>query len=183
MQMSHSMLRTLLEELAEWLAFEDCEPVEWLVCGGLALTLQGLQSRTTQDVDVLGEWNARKAQVACIEDFPEKVKACIERVAADHPELSSLGSRWINLGPSQLARWGLPQGFEKRLVTVAISDRLTLHLLGRDGLLPLKLYAAADEFSPRQDIHFADLLALNPTFEELDKAVGRGGLGAHPSRL
>lgn len=169
--MSHSMLKKLLEELGEWLAFEDCEPVEWVVCGGLALALQGLQSRTTRDVDVLGDWNVQKVEVACIEGFPEKVKACIERVAADHPELSGLGGKWVNLGPSRLANWGLPKGFEQRLVTVQISDRLTLHLLGREDLLPLKLYAAADEFGPRQDIHFADLHALNPTFEELDKAV------------
>lgn len=169
--MSHSMLRGLLEELAEWLAFEDCEPVEWVVCGGLALTLQGLQVRTTRDVDVLGNWNVERVEVACIEDFPRKVKACIERVAENHPELGGLGSKWINLGPSPLARWGLPKGFENRLVTVAISDRLTLHLLCRDDLLPLKLYAAADEFGSRQDIHLADLRALNPTFEELDKAV------------
>ena len=171
MQMSRDELRELLEELAEWLEFEDSEPVEWVVCGGLALTLQGLQNRTTRDVDVLGGWNGRSLELVSIDDFPEKVKACIERVAKEHPELSGLGARWINLGPRQLAQWGLPRGFEQRLMTVRISDRLTLHLLGRDDLLPLKLYAAADEFGPRQDIHFGDLQVLNPTFDELDKAV------------
>jgi len=172
MQMSHNVLRNLLEELAEWLEFEDCDPVEWVVCGGLALTLHGLQTRTTRDVDVLGGWNEHGLEVACIDEFPENVKACIERVAEGHPELSGLGARWINLGPSKLAQWGLPEGFEQRLVPVGISDRLTLHLLGRQDLLPLKLYAAADEFGPRQDIHFGDLQVLNPTFDELDKAVG-----------
>jgi len=171
MEMSPSMLRELLEDLSAWLAFEECEPVEWVVCGGLALTLQGLQSRTTRDVDVLGEWNVQKVEMACIEGFPEQVQACIERVAEEHPQLSGMGARWINLGPSQLARWGLPKGFEQRLVMVRISDRLALHLLGREDLLALKLYAAADAFAPRQEIHFGDLRALNPTFEALDKAV------------
>lgn len=169
--MSHDRLKELLEELAEWLAFEDCEPVEWVICGGLALTLQGLQARATRDVDVLGAWNPQRVEVASMEDFPEKVKACIERVAEDHPELAEFGAKWVNLGPSQLAQWGLPEGFEQRLVTVRISDRLTLRLLGRDDLLPLKLYAAADEFGLRQEIHFDDLRTLAPTFGELDKAV------------
>jgi len=53
-QMSGDMLKTLLEELAEWFEFEDCEPVEWVVCGGVAMTLQDLNPRTTRDVDVLG---------------------------------------------------------------------------------------------------------------------------------
>jgi len=46
-----------------------------------------------------------------------------------------------------------------------------LRLLGRQDLLALKLYAAADEQGPRQEIHYADLEGLAPTFDELDFAV------------
>ena len=66
---------------------------------------------------------------------------------------------------------GLPDGFADRLSMLRIGNRLTLHLLGRQDLMALKLYAAADEHGPRQEIHFADLKGLAPTFEELDWAV------------
>jgi len=171
MQMSRDTLAGLLEELAQWLDFDDCEPVEWVVCGGVALVLQGLQSRATRDVDVLGNWNPQTMEIACVEDFPEKVKTCIQRVIENHRELAGLGVRWINLGPSRLVKFGLPQGFEHRLTTVRFGRALTLHLLSRDDLLPLKRYAAADDLGPRQAIHYQDLKVLNPTFDELDKAV------------
>jgi hypothetical protein len=171
MQMSRNTLKALLEELEMWLDFEDCEPVEWLVCGGAALALQGLQSRTTRDIDVLGAWNAPSMEVVCIEDFPDEVKACFQRVIDNHPELTDMDARWINRGPSRLAKFGLPEGFEQRVSTVSVGSRLTLHLLGRDDLLSLKLYAAADDLGPRQEIHYQDLKALSPTYDELDRAV------------
>ncbi|MCX5658428.1 MAG: hypothetical protein NTW19_01745 [Planctomycetota bacterium] len=171
MQLSPETLRSLLEELAEWLDFEDCDPVEWVVCGGVALALQGLQNRTTRDVDVLGNWNVQTMEIACIEAFPEKVRACILRVVQRHPELSGFSESWINLGPRQLAKRGLPDGFATRLTTVRFGPKLTLHLLGRTDLLPLKLYAAADEWGSRQAIHLQDLKLLKPSREELDLAV------------
>jgi hypothetical protein len=48
---------------------------------------------------------------------------------------------------------------------------LTLQLLDRVDLIALKLYAAADRFSSRQEIHFSDLKLLKPTFEELDRSL------------
>ena len=46
-----------------------------------------------------------------------------------------------------------------------------MYLLGRQDLLALKLYAAADDLRWRQEIHVADLTALSPTYEELDQAL------------
>ncbi len=171
MQMTPETLVQLLEELSEWLEFEDVEPVEWVVCGGVALVLQNLQLRTTRDVDVLGSWNSQGAELVRIEEFPAEVESCIERVIDNHPEFEDLSKRWINLGPARLAQVGLPAGFERRLTTRTFGKRLTLYLLGRDDLLALKLYASADEFSPRQDIHFEDLRVLDPNFKELERAV------------
>jgi len=171
MQMSRDMLKGLLDELAQWMEFEDCEPVEWVVCGGVALTLQGLQSRTTRDVDVLGNWNAQSMAITFVDQFPDEVKTCIRKVTDNHPELDGLDEQWINPGPSRLVVFGLPSGFEHRLTRMRFREKLTLQLLSRDDLLPLKLYAAADEFCPRQDVHQQDLKALKPTFDELDKAV------------
>jgi hypothetical protein len=161
----------LLQELADWLELEESSPVEWVVCGGAAMALQNLNPRATRDVDVLGLWNAALMEIVRVEEFPEKVKSCIRRVADGHPELEGLKENWVNLGPRRLAEFGLPNGFGQRLTTVKFGKTLTLHLLSRDDLLPLKLYAASDEFGPRQEIHFRDVKALKPTFDELDRAV------------
>ena len=171
MQPSRNMLESLLHELADWLEFDDCEPVEWVVCGGVALAFQGLRLRTTRDVDVLGDWKAADMVIACIEDFPSKVKTCIQRVTENHPELWGLGTNWINLVPRRLAAHGLPKGFAQRMASVQFGKRLTIHLLGRSDLLALKLYAAADDLGPRQEIHYQDIKAMNPKFDELDEAV------------
>lgn len=169
MELTPGTIRSLLEELADWFAFEGCEPVEWVVCGGAAMGLQGLRSRTTRDVDVLGEWDGTVLEL--VEDFPPVVTKCIEKVTEKHSELRGLGANWINLGPRRLVAYGLPSGFEQRMTSLRFGQHLTLHLLGRSDLLALKLYAAADERGPRQEIHVQDIEALRPTFRELDTAV------------
>jgi len=135
------------------------------------MALQGLSTRATRDVDVLGVWDSHLDEVICIKEFPDKVKSCIKRVLNDHPELSGLRENWINLGPSNLATIGLPEGFGTRLKTMKFGKALTLHLLGRIDLIPLKLYAASDRFSSRQEIHFVDLQLMKPTFNELNGAL------------
>jgi hypothetical protein len=163
--------KNLQEELAEWLEFEDSSPGHWVVCGGVAMALQGLNTRTTRDVDVLADWDATGKEVACIDEFPEDVRRCVDRVVQAHPELRGLKKNWVNLGPRKLVGWGLPEGFEARMTTINFGHLLTLHLLGREDLLALKLYAAADEFGTRQGVHVNDLRVLEPTFYELDVAV------------
>ena len=171
MDMTRDAILRLLQELDQWMELEDCPPVDWVVCGGAALGLQELQDRPTRDVDVLGRWDETILDVAGIETFPEAMVACIKRVVDNHPELAGMGQNWINLGPRALVKAGLPKGFADRLHELRIGNRLMLHLLGRQDLLALKLYAAADEHGQRQEIHFADLKGLAPTFEELDWAV------------
>jgi len=173
MLMSPDTVKDLLAELADWLDFEGVGPVDLLVCGGTAMGLQQLHQRPTRDVDVLGSWNRELFEVACMDEFPEKVKDCIRRVADNHPELEGFGENWVNLGPQRLARHGLPQGYQSRLrsMTFGKAGLLTLHLLERQDLIPLKLYAAADRFSTRQEIHFDDLRLLKGSFDEMDKAL------------
>jgi len=171
MELAGDDILRLLQELDQWMELENCSPVDWVICGGAALGLQGLQSRPTQDVDVLGCWNKEVLGVVGIRSFPRDVTACIRRVASSNPELAGLGDNWVNLGPRTLAKEGLPEGFVERLQELRIGGRLTLRLLGRQDLLALKLYAAADDLGPRQEIHYADLEGMAPTFEELDFAV------------
>jgi hypothetical protein len=171
MELSRDAILRLLQELDQWMELEDCQAVDWLVCGGAALGLQELQNRPTRDVDVLGRWDKAAMTVVGIEAFPKDLMACIARVVANHPELAGLGQNWINLGPGDLAKAGLPGGFAGRVRELRVGNKLTLHLLGRQDLLALKLYAAADDLGPRQEIHYADLKGLSPTFQELEQAV------------
>lgn len=171
MEMTRDAILRLLQELDQWMELEDCPPVDWVVCGGAALGLQELQDRPTRDIDVLGRWDETVSDVSGIERFSEEMLACINRVVANHPELAGMGQNWINLGPRALVQAGLPKGFAERLRVLRVGKKLTLHLLGRRDLLALKLYAAADEHGPRQEIHFADLKGLAPTYEELDWAI------------
>ena len=171
MEMSRDAILRLLQELDQWMELEDCPSVDWVVCGGAALGLQELQDRPTRDVDVLGRWDETVLDVTGIEAFPEEMVACINRVVANHSELAGMGQNWINLGPRALVQAGLPRGFASRLREQRIGSKLTLRLPGRQDLLALKLYAAADEHGPRQEIHLADLKGLAPTYDELDWAV------------
>ena len=171
MELTRDAILRLLQELDQWMEFEDCEPVDWVVCGGAAMGLQRLGNRPTQDVDVLGCWDSAIVDITCIEQFPDKLLDCINRVVANNPELTGLGQNWVNLGPRALAKAGLPQGCADRLQALQVGNKLTLHMLGRLDLIALKLYAAADDLGPRQEIHIGDLKALAPTFDELDVAV------------
>lgn len=171
MGISPDALHALLDELAHWLEFEDCEPVEMVVCGGMALALQRLSVRPTRDLDVLGRWNGATREIELMEDLPAEVKKCVKRVADGHPELSGLDEKWVNPGPGRLAALGLPAGFEQRMTAIKFGRTLTLHVLSRRDLVALKLYAAADYTGARQEIHYQDLRSLNPDFNELDEAV------------
>ena len=171
MEYSPKIMKELLEELSRWLDFEDCEPVELVVCGGTAMALQNLTNRTTRDVDVLGKRDINTMTIEYIDTFTDEVKGCLRRVVENHPELDGLGENWINLGPRDLLKQGLPEGFDNRLVTVRFGQKLTLHLLSRPDLLALKLYTAADDLKDRQEIHEQDIAGLNPSYEEIENAV------------
>jgi len=126
MAISPDILRGLLFELAQWLEFENCELVEWVICGGAAMALSEFNVRATQDVDVVGAWNANRSKIESLDDFSEPLKSCIARVAAGHPELAGFGQQWVNLGPAKLVRFGLPPQFEKRMKSMQFGRKLTL---------------------------------------------------------
>ncbi len=63
----------------------------------------------------------------------------------------------------------MPPGFEERIHWVQFQG-LYLGLADRYDLIFLKLYAAADSEGPTS-VHYQDLMALQPTDEELDAAA------------
>ena len=138
-----------------------------VVCGGTALVATELVMRATRDVDI----------VALADDDGELVDPAplpevLERAAREVAEDLGLPKDWLNNGPSSgeggLFRLGLPKGFADRLSWKRFGEKLTVAFIGRIDQIHFKLYAAVDQFG---SYHATDLQALNPTDEELLKAV------------
>ena len=163
----HNDIETILGALGEQLESSAGEPIELLVCGGSALIFLGLVERTTKDVDILahvkrtrgGDTSIIKATLTA----PEFVTASA-KVARDF----NLPENWINAGPTSAVDLGLPDGIMERVSRRAFGRKLTVHFLGRYDQIHFKLYAAVDQGAGK---HFDDLLALNPTADELEQAA------------
>ena len=134
--------------------------VDIVAVGGGALSLLGLISRVTKDIDIVALM--RDGHLVSAKSLPPELEQGRDDVA------SALGlpMDWLNSGPSQLLDFGLPDGFEKRMVTRHYHG-LTVHLAGRLDQVFFKFYAAVDR-GPRSK-HVADLQQLKPTKEELVK--------------
>jgi hypothetical protein len=92
-----------------------------------------------------------------------------DRVARDF----DLDENWLNAGPTDLLKWGLPAGFLTRIVT----QDLAVHFAGRVDQIHFKLFAMADQAGGR---HETDLRALHPSTEEL-LAAARWSVTQDPS--
>lgn len=135
---------------------------ELVVIGGSALQSLGLIDRATRDVDVVA---LRRAEgLASADPLPGELLSAASRVARDY----GLPPGWLNAGPADLLRLGLPHGFERRMVTTVVGPALTVHLAGRVDQIHFKLYAMVDQGAGR---HEADLRALAPTSRELRAAA------------
>ena len=157
-----------LRALGEILASQG-ENVGVVVVGGTALIMQGFVVRATRDVDVIAishdpPVQERKA-IEPPEPLPESLLRAILRVARDY----NLPDDWMNTTVGLQWKTGLPSGFEERIHWEQYGG-LWLGFADRYDLIFLKLYAAADSEGP-SSVHFQDLMALQPTNEELDAAA------------
>jgi hypothetical protein len=160
-------IETILSALGEQLESLSPEPAELIVCGGSALIFLGLVHRATKDVDILayvkrttsGGTSFIKATV-----LSEEFNGAARKVARDF----NLPENWINPGPTSAVDFGLPHGLMDRVTTIEFGQKLTIHFLGRYDQIHFKLYAAADQGA---GVHYDDLLALNPTADELEQAA------------
>ena len=75
-----------------------------------------------------------------------------------------LSDDWLNPGPTELLRFGLPLGFAERVQRRQYGS-LAVQVASRFDQICFKLYAAVDQ-GPRSK-HAADLRGLEPTPEEL----------------
>jgi uncharacterized nucleotidyltransferase DUF6036 len=137
-------------------------PLEIVVIGGSALTALGFVRRTTRDVDLLAI--AKNGELHLAEPLPDALLTARRRVARDF----GLDDNWLNAGPTDLLKWGLPEGFMTRVVTRQYGTALAVHFAGRVDQIHFKLFAMVDQGGGR---HETDLRALEPTAEELMSAA------------
>ena len=128
------------------------EPLEVSICGGAALNLLGYIKRTTRDIDIVA---------------PEILPAEFEEAVKITANYFGLKPDWINQGPIDLLRVGLPRGFHDRCKKFEFHSRLTICAADRFDQIHFKLYASID----RGGYHLQDLKALKPAEDELVMAV------------
>lgn len=170
MEITGETLDVLLSALEEQLGALD-HHVEIVVIGGSALTALGLVRRATRDVDLLAI--ANRGQLHLAEPLPNELRAARAAVARDF----GLDENWLNAGPTDLIKWGLPDGFMTRVVTRPYGPALVVHFAGRLDHIHFKLFALVDQGGGR---HETDLRALDPTHEEL-LAAARWSITQDPS--
>jgi hypothetical protein len=145
--------------------------IEMVVIGGSALTALGLVRRATRDVDLLAI--VVKGELRLAEPLPDVLLSARAAVARDF----DLDENWLNAGPTDLIKWGLPNGFMTRVVTRPYGPALVVHFAGRIDQIHFKLFAMVDQGGGR---HETDLRALAPTAEELI-AAARWSITQDPS--
>jgi hypothetical protein len=138
------------------------QPFDLVVIGGSALLALGLVERTTRDVDVLAI--AGPVGLVPADPLPSALAQARDRVAQDF----GLPTDWLNPGPTELLRFGLPDGFLSRVETRTYGPSLTIRYASRFDQIHFKLYAMVDQGAGR---HEADLRALDPTADELVAAA------------
>ena len=154
-------LNQALKLLHERLVLAAAPKVCLVVCGGSALIATGLVPRTTQDVDILAM--LKDENLIDPEPMPEYLTSAAEATA----RTLRLPADWLNCGPVDLFRMGLPNGTKERLTRKVIGERLEVCYVSRIGQIFFKLYAAVD----RGGYHIEDLLQLKPTSRELYEAA------------
>lgn len=138
------------------------ERYDLVLIGGGALLLLGLIERPTRDLDIVSRVEGDRWVEG--EPMPEGLAKAIVEVA----RALDLDDHWLNAGPTNLLRFGLPAGFADR-VSVRRYQALTVRLAARVDQVAFKLYAAVDQ-GPRSK-HFRDLQRLGPTEDELLSAA------------
>lgn len=151
-------LETLMKALEGAIEVEGSQAFDLVVCGGAALNAQGLVTRTTDDVDILA-LVADETDVLA-EPLPAGLVQAIARVARDH----GLLAKWMNNGPTDMQRFGLPQGLLGRARAVQYGPQLTVRFIDRFDQIHLKLFALVDQGPGK---HVRDFTALRPTHDEV----------------
>ncbi len=150
----------LLSALSEQLQAASLS-FDLVVIGGSALLARGLVERATRDVDVVAL--AGSDGLLSAVELPAGLLRAVATVARDF----GVPESWLNSGPADLLRFGLPVGFESRWETRTYGEALTVRWASRIDQIHFKLYAAVDQAGK----HLTDLKALQPSHDELISAA------------
>jgi hypothetical protein len=167
MSYQYEQFDTALRLLNGRLDIADSPNFNLVVCGGTALVATELVMRATRDVDIV----AMADDEGCLID-PAPLPGALVTAALEVAEDLGLPLDWLNNGPSSgeggIYRLGLPQGFAGRLTWKRFGEKLSVAFIDRIDQIYFKLYAAVDQFG---SYHATDLQELNPTDDELLKAI------------
>lgn len=162
-KINSEILAKALKLLSGRLELEGSPPVNMVVCGGAALIALGLIVRMTKDVDVVAVID-EGGILNSLNPLPSYLLKAAHQVAVD----LGLDENWLNPGPADLVDLGLPPGFTARLHQKRYGNRVTVNFISRIDQIHFKLYAAVDR---GPGYHVDDLLALQPTMEEMGAAA------------
>lgn len=161
-------IEAALTALAEQLEAEGASIIELVVCGGAALNILGYVKRPTHDVDIVAFIKKNESGVHSLvkaDYLMPELKTAAQRVENDF----NLKKDWLNVGPASVIDFGFPEGMMSRLQTHRYGNNLIIHFLSRYDQIHFKLYAALT--SERRIIHVGDIIALNPTKDEINDAA------------
>jgi hypothetical protein len=119
------------------------------ICGGASLYLQGITTRTTRDIDMVGE------------EMDQILTEAALLVAKD----LGLKPQWLNTEPKSLAR-DLKPGWEERIFLIHEDSHLKVFSISRADMIFAKFYAYCDR---QKDIE--DLVSLRVTIDEITDAA------------
>jgi len=139
-----------------------------VVVGGTGLNLLGIIERATRDVDVIAIATVQRHGEPGAIGPPDPLPAPLVDVVATVARDLGLPPDWLNATVGGQWKTGLPPGFAGRITWRRLGG-LWVGLPDPIDFIYLKLYAAADDIGPASK-HFKDLLALQPTAEELAAA-------------
>ncbi len=155
-----------LRVLDDRLRLKDAPHTGLVVCGGSAMIALDLLSRATEDIDVLALVDSDHVLRSAAR-FPDYLEVAVREVSA----VLDLSLRWLNNGPD-FAEGGslkesLPDGIMGRLHRRVYGSHLTVFYLDRFDQVHFKVLAASDG----QGVHVSDLMALEPSAEEMESAA------------
>jgi hypothetical protein len=153
-----SALGTVLEE-------QEIDPVDIVVCGAMALLLQGIIDRPTRDIDGLGLVVEENGSLVLKKPLmSNEFNAAVERVGSLFHE----GKLWFSTAAITLYDdTELPADLVDRAQVKRYGTRLTIRLCSRQHLVCLKMWAAIVRGEP--DI--GDLVDMKVSKEEAETAA------------
>ncbi len=153
------MLGTLLER-------EGIGPVDVVICGAMALAMQGIIDRPTRDIDGLGLVIRERGRLVLSKPLmSSEFNRAVERVGIHF----GVGKFWFSTAPAILHDdTKLPPDLIKRAKIRRYGSHLTVRLCSRPDMVRLKMWAAINRGEP--DI--GDLVEMRTTERETEAAVG-----------